>query len=391
MEDIQINDIIYITEKAGEIIMKIYNENKYNIELKNDQSPVTIADVSSSDYICKELKNLYKDIPIICEETKQIDYNIRRHFKYFWLVDPLDGTKEFIKRNNEFTCNLALIEKNKVTYGFVGIPAKGLVYEGGYGFGSRKHYSDANYESIKCTNQKDVIRVVASKSHLNKETIDFIQNLGKETELIQAGSSLKFIKVAEGNADLYPRMAPTCEWDTAAAHAIVEGAGGRCGCKQGYGNAMTKSTQYFSCAPCNVGKTSFAANQSACHDCAPGRYADQEGQRDCSPCRSGTYFEGRGALTEFQCRDCVRGKYAPTPGFPCIPCPPGAFCPDTGMSSYIMCDVGRYSQFLLQTSCTSCPPGHYQNVTGQAFCRSCKRGTYSTINGANSDVIFFCK
>ena len=110
--------------------------------------------------------------------------------------------------------------------GFVGIPAKWLVYEGGYGFWSRKHYSDANYDSIKCTNQKDVIRVVASKSHLNKETIDFIKKLGKETELIQAGSSLKFIKVAEGNADLYPRMAPTCEWDTAAAHAIVEGSGG---------------------------------------------------------------------------------------------------------------------------------------------------------------------
>ena len=172
-----------------------------------------------------------------------------------------------------------------------------------------------------------------------------------------------------------------------ALECFGEGASGRCGCKQGYGNAMAYNTQYFNCVPCNVGKTSFAANQSACHDCASGRYADQEGQRDCSPCSTGTYFDGSGATSASQCGDCDSGKYAPTAGLLCMPCPPGTFCPDTGMSSYKICDLGRYSKFPLQTSCKSCPPGHYQNVTGQAFCRTCTLGTYSTVSGANSSAL----
>ena len=217
--------LINLLWKANNAIMSIYENSDFNVTFKNDDSPLTKADLAANQILIDGLSIFSPKLPVVTEENKD-SLKVPEDNDTFWLIDPLDGTKEFIKRNNEFTCNLALIEKNKVTYGLVGIPAKGLVYEGGYGFGSRKHYSDANYESIKCTNQKDVIRVVASKSHLNKETIDFIKNLGKETELIQAGSSLKFIKVAEGNADLYPRMAPTCEWDTAAAHAIVEGAGG---------------------------------------------------------------------------------------------------------------------------------------------------------------------
>ena len=130
MENIKINDIINITEKAGEIIMKIYNENKYNIELKNDKSPVTIADLQSSDYICHELKKLNEDIPIICEETKQIYYDTRKHFKYFWLVDPLDGTKEFINRNGQFTVNIALLKNNKPILGVVGIPTEKKIQYG---------------------------------------------------------------------------------------------------------------------------------------------------------------------------------------------------------------------------------------------------------------------
>ena len=217
--------LINLLWKANNEIMSIYDNSDFNVTFKSDESPLTKADLAANQILIDGLSTFSPQLPVVTEENKD-SLKVPEKNDTFWLIDPLDGTKEFIKRNNEFTCNLALIEKNKVTYGLVGIPAKGLVYEGGYGFGSRKHYSDANYESIKCTNQKDVIRVVASKSHLNKETIDFIKNLGKETELIQAGSSLKFIKVAEGNADLYPRMAPTCEWDTAAAHAIVEGAGG---------------------------------------------------------------------------------------------------------------------------------------------------------------------
>ena len=116
-----------------------------------------------------------------------------------------------------------------------------------------------------------------------------------------------------------------------ALQCDADGTSKRCGCKEGYGNGMIKSPQYFNCVPCGVGTTSFAANQSACHDCVAGRYADQEGQRDCTPCREGTYFDGSGAATKSQCGDCVSGKYAPTPGNPCVACPPGTYCPDTGM------------------------------------------------------------
>ena len=217
--------LINLLWKANSAIMSIYDKYDFGITYKNDDSPLTKADLAANKILVDGLSLFLPQLPIVSEEDKD-SLNVPQKNDTFWLIDPLDGTKEFIKRNNEFTCNLALIEKNKVTFGFVGIPAKKLVYEGGSGFGSRKHYYDTKYEDIKCKHPKEIIRVVASKSHLNKETIDFIKNLGKETELIQAGSSLKFLKVAEGNADLYPRMAPTCEWDTAAAHAIVEGAGG---------------------------------------------------------------------------------------------------------------------------------------------------------------------
>tara|TARA_B100000886_G_C20407308_1_gene485419 strand:+ start:107 stop:892 length:786 start_codon:yes stop_codon:yes gene_type:complete len=219
------NFLINLLWEANNQIMSIYNNYDFGITYKKDDSPLTKADLAANQILIDGLSHFSPELPIVSEENKE-SLTIPLNNDTFWLIDPLDGTKEFINRNNEFTCNLALIEKNKVTFGFVGIPAMKLVYEGGFGFGSRKHFSNGNYEVIKCTNQKEVIRVVASKSHLNKDTIDFIKNLGKETELIQAGSSLKFIKVAEGFADLYPRMAPTCEWDTAAAHAVVDGAGG---------------------------------------------------------------------------------------------------------------------------------------------------------------------
>ena len=217
--------LINLLWKANYEIMSIYKDYDLGITYKKDDSPLTKADLAANEILISGLSHFSPELPVVSEESKD-SLNIPENHDVFWLIDPLDGTKEFISRNNEFTCNLALIEKNKVTFGLVGIPAMKLVYEGGSGFGSRKHFSNGNYETIKCSHQKEVIRVVASKSHLNKDTINFIEDLGKETELIQAGSSLKFIKVAEGVADLYPRMAPTCEWDTAAAHAIVDGAGG---------------------------------------------------------------------------------------------------------------------------------------------------------------------
>lgn len=228
MEDIQINDILYITEKAGEIIMKIYNENKYNIELKNDKSPVTIADLQSSDYICSELKNLCKDTPIICEETKQIDYDERKNYKYFWLVDPLDGTKEFINKNGQFTVNIALLKNNKPILGVVGIPTQKKIYYAEIGKGSYlKYNNEISKISCKKIDYSNKVKIVCSNSHFNHDTKDYLNKLSYSYDLLRFGSSLKFLKVAEGEADIYPRLEGTKEWDTAASHIIVDEAGGK--------------------------------------------------------------------------------------------------------------------------------------------------------------------
>lgn len=207
--------------------MSIYNRFDSEVIYKEDNSPLTEADLAANRILTEGLKNFSPNLPVVSEEDKN-SLTIPKRNKSFWLIDPLDGTKEFIKKNGQFTTNLALIENNKPTLGFVGVPALNQVFEGGLGFGSRRHSQNGKYQVIKCLKQSSKIplRVVASKSHLNEETLNFINNLDKNAKLIQAGSSLKFIKVAEGEADLYPRLAPTSEWDTAAAHAIVEGAGG---------------------------------------------------------------------------------------------------------------------------------------------------------------------
>jgi 3'(2'), 5'-bisphosphate nucleotidase len=144
----------------------------------------------------------------------------------YWLIDPLDGTKEFIKRNGEFTCNLALIEEKRTTFGFVTVPAKEDLYVGGTNYPSTVECPGTEPRQIKHHKLNGVTRVVASKSHLNEETQAFIHAIEGEVEIVQAGSSLKFLKIATGDADIYPRLAPTCEWDTAAAHAVLNGAGG---------------------------------------------------------------------------------------------------------------------------------------------------------------------
>ena len=223
-----INDIINIVEKAGEIIMKIYSDNKYHIELKNDNSPVTIADLQASDYICKELKRLYPDIPIICEETTQIEYEIRKNYKLFWLVDPLDGTKDFIKRNGQFTVNIGLIHQGKSILGVVGVPTQKKIYYGQLGGGSFLKYNNT-ITKLKCRkiDYSKPIKIVCSNSHINKDTKDYLDSLDFKYKSINLGSSLKFMKVAEGEVDIYPRLNGTKEWDTAASHIIVEEAGGK--------------------------------------------------------------------------------------------------------------------------------------------------------------------
>mgnify|MGYP000005547917 CR=1 FL=1 len=220
-----IEGLIDLMTEANEAIMEVYEKPTPEIGIKDDKTPVTQADLAANKVLIYGLKNLFPDIPTVSEEDSDSLY-IPKTNNVFWLIDPLDGTKEFIKKNDEFTCNLALVENNVSTLGFVSVPVKGLIYYGGKLHGSKLVSQNKKISEIKYKKNSGICRVVASKSHLNKETTEFINQIEGKVELIQAGSSLKFIKIAEGLADIYPRLAPTSEWDTAAAHAILEGAGG---------------------------------------------------------------------------------------------------------------------------------------------------------------------
>ena len=221
-----IESLLDLMGKASKAIMEVYEEPYSEVNIKEDDSPVTKADLEANRILNDGLKKLFPEIPIVSEEDK-FSLNIPKTNKVFWLIDPLDGTKEFIKKNDEFTCNLALIENNISTLGFVSVPVRKLIYFGGKRFGSKLFSKNKAITEVKYKKLSGVTRVVASKSHLNEETKKFIKDIQGKVELIQAGSSLKFIKIAEGLADIYPRLAPTSEWDTAAAHAILEGAGGK--------------------------------------------------------------------------------------------------------------------------------------------------------------------
>lgn len=224
---IHLNSIIDLMFESNKAILEIYNNhNPKKIQLKKDNTPLTEADLAANKILKNGLENLFPDIPIVSEEIKD-SLSIPQKNNIFWLIDPLDGTKEFINRNDEFTCNLALIEKNRTALGFVGVPAKELIYYGGKIFGSKCINKFKKISKVRYKSKSGICRVVASKSHLNQETEKFIKNLDMPVEIIQAGSSLKFLKIADGIADIYPRLAPTSEWDTAAAQAVLEGAGGK--------------------------------------------------------------------------------------------------------------------------------------------------------------------
>lgn len=224
--------------KAGEVIMQVYNSDDFNVEIKGDNSPLTKADKSANDVINSFL--IPTEIPIISEENKQTSYSTRKRWETCWIVDPVDGTKEFIKRNGEFTVNIALVTNGKPVLGVIYVPVSKTLYfadvikNKGY-----KVILNSHNESIKDIIGKvtllkpkeknsNPIQVVGSRSHMSKETLDYTNKLkekGKEVEVVSKGSSLKFCLVAEGNADVYPRFAPTMEWDTAAGQAICEAVG----------------------------------------------------------------------------------------------------------------------------------------------------------------------
>jgi 3'(2'), 5'-bisphosphate nucleotidase len=229
--------IVEIVEIASQIILQIYlNDELFMnmmIENKSDNSPLTIADKKANDFICQELKGLYPNIPIISEENKNDDWEVRRKYTWAWLVDPLDGTKEFIKRNGEFTVNIGLVYMGIPMAGFVGIPAQGLIYWGGMKCGAWKKEIGGSYtdllECIGIIKKKDTIKIVASRSHMDEKTNEFINKYtdkGCEVDLLNVGSSMKILWIAEKKADIYPRLAPTMEWDTCAAHAILNACGG---------------------------------------------------------------------------------------------------------------------------------------------------------------------
>lgn len=221
LDKINLKEIVNIAKEAGAAIMEIY-EKDFTIAYKDDKSPLTEADLKSNEIICSALKNLYPHIPIISEENKEIPYLERKKWDYFWLIDPIDGTKEFIKKTGEFTVNIALIYKDRPILGVVYAPALDDMYFSKKDMGAYKNEVrlpvQANAEPEKELN------VVASASHLSEETQTFIDELSLSTEklnLVSKGSSLKLCMVAEGTADIYPRLGPTMEWDTGAAHAIV--------------------------------------------------------------------------------------------------------------------------------------------------------------------------
>jgi 3'(2'), 5'-bisphosphate nucleotidase len=297
--------IIRIAELAGDAIMQVYERGAdavdSNVSTKDDNSPLTEADLAAHHVIVDALNALTPDIAVVSEEDASSLVH-RTDKNTFWLIDPLDGTKEFIARNGEFTVNIALIVSGEPGWGVVHAPALQLTYWGGQSFGAfkqdhmagttRNNLSDSsndnpgqtattrlavssvlahslggglgagsrNDRSVQAKTDTDInikanshslVRVVASKSHLNQETEDFIKRLGI-VELVQAGSSLKLCKIAEGSADIYPRLAPTCEWDTAAAQAVVEGAGGYVFDTEGnrlrYGKTELLNPSFIACA-----------------------------------------------------------------------------------------------------------------------------------------------
>lgn len=227
LEKIDVKDVVSLAKQAGEAIMEIYKKD-FEVEFKADESPLTEADKAAHNIIEAGLQQLNDNngtnIPVLSEEGKNIPYEARKDWEYFWLVDPLDGTKEFVKKNDEFTVNIALIHKDKPVLGVVYAPALNVSYWAKHGEGA---FKDGQKLPLKTAEQRGTYKIVASRSHMSDETQQFIDDIetDKEKELVSIGSSLKICLVAEDEADIYPRLGPTMEWDTGAAHAIVNEAG----------------------------------------------------------------------------------------------------------------------------------------------------------------------
>lgn len=217
-----LNQVIKTAEKAGQKILEFY-DTEIEVIAKEDDSPLTKADLAAHHIIIDALKKIDPDTPVISEESGIPDFEKRKKWDRFWLVDPLDGTKEFIKKNGEFTVNIALIENNKPVLGVVYVPAFDVLYYGEKSIGSYKREGDEKAVKLETGvfEAPGKARIVVSRSHGDDTTAEKLKNIGIEvSEEVPSGSSIKFCLVAEGKADLYPRLGPTMEWDTAAADAV---------------------------------------------------------------------------------------------------------------------------------------------------------------------------
>jgi 3'(2'), 5'-bisphosphate nucleotidase len=230
LDEAVIAQLIEIVRRAGAAILEIY-ESDFAVEAKADQSPLTQADLAAHRIILAGLAALDPAIPVLSEESSPPDFPVRSQWARYWLVDPLDGTKEFINRNGEFTVNIALIEGHQATFGVVGVPAKGLVYTGDVTRGVARRLSADGATVLRGRPMADdrPLVVVASRSHGGQRLEAYLEQLASiypGVDRTPVGSSLKLCILAEGAADLYPRLGPTSEWDIAAAHAVLAAAGG---------------------------------------------------------------------------------------------------------------------------------------------------------------------
>jgi 3'(2'), 5'-bisphosphate nucleotidase len=218
--------VVEIARLAGKQILTVY-ETDFDVRMKDDESPLTAADLAAHETILTKLAELTPDIPVLSEESREISYQVRAGWSRYWLVDPLDGTREFVNRSGEFTVNIALIEGHRPILGAVHVPVSGRDYYAAVGAGAWRQDAEAAPVEINVSQRcHRPVRVVGSKSHRGASLDAFLARL-EEYELVAIGSSLKICLVAEGSADIYPRLGPTSEWDTAAAQTVVECAGGK--------------------------------------------------------------------------------------------------------------------------------------------------------------------
>ncbi len=222
--------LVALVQEAGNAILRIY-EQDIEVETKDDDSPLTQADLASHRVLVEGLARLTPDIPIMSEEGAAVSYEERKNWSRYWLIDPLDGTKEFINKNGEFTVNVALIEGHRAVLGVVGVPVQGVVFTGDIRSGEALRFADGACAPIrgKSRERGAPLVVVASRSHGGERLETYLGDLGErfgEVQRTPVGSSLKLCILAEGRADIYPRLGPTSEWDIAAAHAVLAAAGG---------------------------------------------------------------------------------------------------------------------------------------------------------------------